>query len=314
MEIYPLGGFLTDPIMRDSSLSDPYLVGSARQDPPMDDSRERLDALIRSGARRLTGHQRRLFQAEVATELCGGNPRLAERRFGWGRATVDKGLHELRSGMRCRENFAAKGRKRSEEKDPQLAADIRAIVEPHTSTDPGLKSPRRYTNLSAAEVGDALIAKGYAKEGLPSERTMRDILNRMNYRLKRLQKGKPLKKVPETDAIFANVQQVREQARTEPETLEISMDAKAKLSLGESVRGGKNPDRQPRCGAQRLGSRPAGEGEAGPVRHPDDGDRGVAADLRRAGYERRLGRCPEALVAPGPGRPRAHQTAGDLLG
>jgi len=150
----------------------------------MDDSRERLDALIRSGARRLTGHQRRLFQAEVATELCGGNPRLAERRFGWGRATVDKGLHELRSGMRCRENFAAKGRKRSEEKDPQLAADIRAIVEPHTSTDPGLKSPRRYTNLSAAEVCDALIATGYAKEELPRERTMRDILNRMNYRLK----------------------------------------------------------------------------------------------------------------------------------
>src|SRR5512144_1704916 len=34
--------------------------------------------------------------------------------------------------MRCRENFAAKGRKRSEQKDPQLAADIRVIVEPHS--------------------------------------------------------------------------------------------------------------------------------------------------------------------------------------
>ena len=41
---------------------------------------------------------------------------------------------------------------------------------------------------------------------MPSERTMRDILNRMNYRLKRIQKGKPLKKTKETDAIFANVQ------------------------------------------------------------------------------------------------------------
>ncbi|MGZ3392474.1 MAG: hypothetical protein ACXVCF_23190, partial [Isosphaeraceae bacterium] len=44
-----------------------------------------------------------------------------------------------------------------------------------------------------AEVRQALIAKGYPRERLPSERTMRDILNRMNYRLKRIKKGKPLK-------------------------------------------------------------------------------------------------------------------------
>ena len=71
---------------------------------------------------------------------------------------------------------------------------------------------------------------------------MRDILNRMNYRLKRLQKGKPLKKTAETDAIFANVKAVREQIRDDPETLEISMDTKAKVAVGEYVRGGKNPD------------------------------------------------------------------------
>ena len=209
----------------------------------MDESREHLDALIRSGARRLTGYQRRLFQAEVATALCGGSPRLAERRFGWGRDTVEKGLHELRSGMRCRENFAAKGRKRSEEKDPQLAADIRAIVEPHSYADPELKSARRYSNLAAAEVRAARKRKGYAEERVPSARTMRDILNRMNYRLKRIQKGKPLKKTPETDAIFANVRQVRDEVRDDPEALEISMDAKAKVALGDYVRGGKNPDR-----------------------------------------------------------------------
>jgi hypothetical protein len=212
----------------------------------MDDSVAQYDSLIRSGAKRLTGYQRRLFQAEVATALCGGCARQAERRFGWGRETVEKGLHELQHGLRCLENFAARGRQRSEQKDPQLAADIRAIVEPHSYADPELKSSRRYSNLSAAEVLDALIKTGYLQEELPSERTMRDILNRMNYRLKRIQKGKPLKKTQETDAIFANVQRVREQARKEPETLEISVDAKAKVSVGDYVRGGKNPDRQRR--------------------------------------------------------------------
>jgi hypothetical protein len=220
----------------------------------MDTATEPLDALIRSGARRLTGFRRRAFIAEVARELCDGSPRKAERRFGWGRDTVAKGLHEARLGMRCLEDFAARGRRRSEEKDPQLAADIRAIVEPHTYADPQLKSPRRYTNLSAAEVRDALIAKGYTDADLPSERTMRDILNRMNYRLKRIQKGKPLKKTPETDAIFANVRAVHDQVQGDPEALEISMDAKAKVALGDYVRGGKNPERCRRPRAEGVGS------------------------------------------------------------
>src|SRR5512135_3047657 len=196
--------------------------------------------------RRLTGHQRRLFMAEVATELCGASARQAERRFGWGREAVEKGLHESRSGMRCLEDFAGRGRRRSEEKDPQLAADIRAVVEPQTYADPELKSERRYTNLSAAEVREALVERGCRGAELPSERTMRDTLNRMNYRLKRIQKGKPLKKTKQTDAIFANVQQVRDQLRDDGETLEISMDTKAKVNLGEYARGGKNPDRRHR--------------------------------------------------------------------
>ena len=160
----------------------------------MEDSVEQYDALIRSGARRLTGYQRRLFQAEVVTALCGGNARQAERRFGWGRETVEKGLHERHHGMRCLEDFAARGRQRSEQKDPQLAADLRAIVEPYTYADPELKSARRSTDLSAAEVRAAVIDRGDCKEKLPSERTMRDILKRMNSRLQRIQNGKPLKK------------------------------------------------------------------------------------------------------------------------
>ena len=47
----------------------------------------------------------------------------------------------------------------------------------------------RYTNLSAAEVRQALLDRGYAETALPKERTLRDILNRLNYRLKRIQKG-----------------------------------------------------------------------------------------------------------------------------
>jgi Rhodopirellula transposase DDE domain len=206
----------------------------------METSTPQYDSLIRSAAQRLKGHERRLFQAEVATVLCGGSSRAAERRFGWGRDCVEKGLHEAESGLRCVENFAAKGALPSEAKDPQLAADIRAIVEPHTQADPELKSSRRYTNMSAQEVLQALKSqKGYSDDRLPKERTMRDILNRMGYRLKRIQKAKPLKKTKETDAVFANVRAAREKYGNDPEALEISIDTKAKVNEGDYSRGGK---------------------------------------------------------------------------
>jgi Rhodopirellula transposase DDE domain len=209
----------------------------------MHNTLEPYDDLLRAGAKRLTGYQRRLFQAQVCLTLGDGNPRLAERRFGWGRPTVAKGMHEYQSAVRCLENFQTRGARRSEEKNPQLAADIRAIVEPQTYVDPELRSPRRYSNLSAAELLSALTTtKGYRADDLPSERTMRDILNRMGYRLKRVQKGKPLKKTKETDAIFANIEAVRPEVRDGPQTLEISIATKAKVAVGDYVRGGKNAD------------------------------------------------------------------------
>lgn len=220
----------------------------------MGDSDESTDDLLRLAARSLTGHRRRRFQAQVTRVLCGGHARQAERRFGWGRANVETGLHELVSGIRCVENFGTRGQRRSEDVNPQLAADIRVLAEPHTQADPELKSERRYTNLSAREVRERLQSeKGYAVADLPSERTMRDILNRMGYRLKRIQKGKPLKKTPETDAIFANVKAVREQSQNDPQVLEVSVDTKAKVSEGEYARGGKNADDIGWDGSARVG-------------------------------------------------------------
>ena len=220
----------------------------------MEDPRARYDALLQAGVRRLRGHQRRLFMAEVTQGLCGGSARQAERRFGWGRDTVTKGLQELRQGIRCPDNFSARGRPRWEEQDPRRAQDLRALVEPRCHADPELKSERRYTNLSAAEVLQALKAhKGYQEGDLPSVRTMRDILNRLGYRLKRIQKAKPLKKTKDTDAIFANVQAARQQYQDDPQTLEISVDSKAKVNEGDYCRGGKKPDRFAREDCQGVG-------------------------------------------------------------
>ena len=48
----------------------------------------------------------------------------------------------------------------------------------------------------------------------------------------------PPKKVKQTDAIFAHVQEVHEQAAAEPQTLRLSLDSKATVLIGPFSRGG----------------------------------------------------------------------------
>ena len=67
------------------------------------------------------------------------------------------------------------------------------------------------------------------------------------------QKAKPLKKTKQTDAIFANVAAVRQEAKGDPGTLEMSADTKAKVNEGDYARGGKNPDRLGGKDPQGLG-------------------------------------------------------------
>ena len=48
-----------------------------------------------------------------------------------------------------------------------------------------------------------------------------------------------MKKLPETDAIFANVVAARQRCAHDPEAVEVSMDTKAKVSEGDYSRGEK---------------------------------------------------------------------------
>jgi hypothetical protein len=71
----------------------------------MEGTGEQYVALLRSAAKRLTGAEHRAFIVEVTEVLCDGNPRQAEQRFGWGRATIAKGQQERRSGVPATENL-----------------------------------------------------------------------------------------------------------------------------------------------------------------------------------------------------------------
>jgi hypothetical protein len=154
----------------------------------------------------MIGAERRAFMAEMALKYCGGGARLAETVFGWGRETVEMGLAEKRTGLIC---FGAQsaycGRQRWEERQPGAAAALRQLAEAHAQQDPTFRTVLGYTRLTAKAAREALLSQGFGEEQLPSPSTMAEVLNRLGYRLRKVVKAKPRKKLKETDAIFDNI-------------------------------------------------------------------------------------------------------------
>ena len=154
---------------------------------------------IRSAAKKLTGFPRRQFQAEMAVKYCDGSARHAETVFGWGRDTVKKGLHELHTGERHPDHFSARGRHKTEDCFPEIVQHIHALVEPESQADPKFQTPFAFTRVTAEAVHQQLIIRFGTRDGgpsIPAVRPLRDILNRLGYRLRRVRKTKPQKKSP----------------------------------------------------------------------------------------------------------------------
>jgi hypothetical protein len=153
---------------------------------------EVVKATFKDAAQKLTGNRKRDFMAKVAEDYLAGSARRAETMFGWNRHSVQLGLHERRTGINCVDAYDARGRHRSEEKLPNLEADIRALVEAQSQADPKFQSTFAYARISARAVREALVKeKGYEEATLPTRQTIGTILNRMGYRLKKHKKPNP---------------------------------------------------------------------------------------------------------------------------
>ena len=161
---------------------------------------------LRLASSKLTGPERRSFEAAMTLKYCEGNPLRAEALCGWGRQTVALGLAERRTGIMCLgAQSAFSGRKRWEEQHPQVAQALRQLADAHAHQDPTFRTSLTYTRLTAQAALKALREEGYSEEQLPSPSTMAEVLNRLGFRLRSVVKAKPQKKIKETDAIFDNI-------------------------------------------------------------------------------------------------------------
>jgi hypothetical protein len=158
---------------------------------------EAVKDLLVQTAKALKGSACRLFMARTVQALGEGGKLLAERELGWNRGTIRKGMYELERGIVCIDAFSSQGRKRSEERLPNLLSDITAIVDGQSQADPHFRTNRLYTRLSATEVRRQLIGKfGYSDEQLPTVETIGTKLNQLGYSPKKVAKSQPQKNAP----------------------------------------------------------------------------------------------------------------------
>src|SRR6266446_2580114 len=92
---------------------------------------DNIKSTFKDAAQKLRGPAKRAFMANVTNDYFDGSSRKVESHLGWSRHTVPKGLKELETGFVCLDNYAARGRKKTEENFPTLEADIHHLCEFH---------------------------------------------------------------------------------------------------------------------------------------------------------------------------------------
>ena len=183
----------------------------------------------------LTERSRRLWAATEALAVGHGGIALVERATGLSRATITRGIEELKSGDSVRPGrirHPGGGRKRKVVQDPSLASDLEALIEPTAAGDPN--SPLRWTALSVRKLATELQALGHSV----SHQVVAELLAAQDYTLQANRKTREGMSHPDRDAQFhyLNAQVCACQDHGQPA---ISVDTKKKELVGDFKNGGQ---------------------------------------------------------------------------
>jgi hypothetical protein len=164
---------------------------------------------------------RRRAMGDVTASLLDGKPREAESMFGWSRHAVEVGMHETRSGISCINHVSARLKPRTQDKHPDLLADIQAIMEPHSQSDPSLRTILAVHGHDGQDSTRGARAEGMVG-AIPSRRA-HDLQPAEPATVPSAHGGQNegSKKTAQTDAIFDNVRRVNARADADPQTLRI---------------------------------------------------------------------------------------------
>ena len=206
-----------------------------------------VEAKFRALASRLDEATLRLWAAAEARSLGRGGVSVVSKAVGLSRTTVYAGLAEIEAASKARHRRPASateavprnrvraaggGRKRLIDLDSSLLADLDALVEPTSRGDP--MSPLRWTCKSTTRLAEELARQGHRV----SQRTVCDLLARLDYSLQSVRKTREGAQHPDRDAQFQYIAQMvaRYQRQRQPV---ISVDTKKKELIGDFKNAGR---------------------------------------------------------------------------
>lgn len=179
--------------------------------------------------------QARLYVAREATAYGRGGIKLMNEITGISRTTIIKGMKELKKktpGIKGRIRKIGGGRKKLEDKDPQLTELLKEILEENTSGDP--MSRLKWCNKSLKNIEKELRRRKH----IMSYKSIERRIKRMDYSLQANKKSYEGKSALERDAQFRYINKTVSEFLTKNQPV-ISVDTKKKELIGNFKNPGK---------------------------------------------------------------------------
>ncbi len=186
----------------------------------------------------LSEKDRRRYAAAEAVKLGYGGVAYIARLFDCSRESIDHGMEELDQlpddpvAGRIRRQGA--GRKKTEEKQPEVIEQVKTILKDRTAGDP-MRETITWTDLTPAEIASQVELAFDVSIAPP---IVRRILGLLDFRRRKIAKVLPGKESPNRDQQFLRIAELKEEFLGLGLPV-ISMDTKKKEFLGNLYRAGR---------------------------------------------------------------------------
>lgn len=127
-----------------------------------------------------------------------------------------------------------RGRKKVEDKFPEIKNQIKDILNDYEYTDSHFKTETLFVDLSLQNLRNELIMQyGYTEKTCPCKSTLLRLLTDLGYKIQKVKKTKVLDKIPETDVIFENINETKQFIPLSGDNVAvISIDDKNRKKIG----------------------------------------------------------------------------------
>jgi transposase len=188
---------------------------------------------------RLNERDRRLVVAAEAMALGHGGITKVHKASGLSRVTIRHGIKDLENPSLPQGRIRRKGagRKKKDEQDQTLVADLERLIDPVTRGDP--QSPLRWTSKSLVKLKEALQQKGH----VVSHTLISHLLRQLGYSLQSNRKRYEGEQHGDRDAQFAQINQVATEAIKKGNPV-VSVDTKKKELVGNYKKSGQEWERK----------------------------------------------------------------------